>query len=147
MSQHRQYPSLDYPTGWTALLRSLRSIAMTPGSDHVRSAYEGWFIQFYIKTGYTSPFLCLPNAWSMWLPCCPDRPTWGSQLCVPSGPWACHGISLYSTVYLFLCATVYWDFLGVRDWVLCLPSYTWHTTNTHEEEFLQFAAKDTFPQS
>ena len=27
---------------------------MTPGSDHVRRAYGGWFLQFYIKTGYTS---------------------------------------------------------------------------------------------
>ena len=92
------------------------------------------------------PFLCLPHAWSMWLPRCPDRPTWRSQLCVLSGPWACHGIALYSTVYLFLCATVYWDFPGGRDWLLCVLSYTWHMTNTHEEEFLQFAAKDTFHQ-
>lgn len=64
MSRHRQYPSLDYPIGWTALFRSLRAISLIPGSDHVRSAYGGWFVQFYIKTGYPSPFLCLPHAWS-----------------------------------------------------------------------------------
>lgn len=108
MSRHRQYPSLDYPIGWTALFQKPEPYLWFLDQIMLEAPMEAGLFNFISKQ-YPSPFLCclmLDHVTSL----LPQQACVRSQLCVPSGPWACHGISLYSTVYLFLSATVYWDF-------------------------------------
>lgn len=144
MSRHRQYLSLDYPIGWTALFRSLRAISLIPGSDHVVAPMEAGLFNFISKQvtpPLSSACLMLDHVTSL-LP----QQAYGRSQPI-SGPWVCYGISLYlHCLFIPVCHSLLRFPLG-EEIGSFVSFHIPHMTNTNEEEFLQFTAKDTFPQS
>lgn len=149
LSRNRQGPSLDHATGRTAFFRCPRTTGMTPRSDHIRRAYGGWFVQFYIKKVTLPLFLCLANTWSMWLSCCqvnPDSLPEGSSSVFPQHLGLVLGdhsspLFIYPSVFHSLLRFPWGKRLGPLSVSSNIPG-TWHT----KKNSFSLQPKTSFPR-